>query len=92
MALVENGKHGLEEDVSEYGEADASVGLDASVALRLADRSIVDVAARNCEHLAADEDLESRQLCRAVEDISSPRTAVACTRHLIVVSRDDVAR
>ena len=89
LALVENGKHGLEKDVPEYGEANASVGLDASVALCLADRPIVNVAARNCEHLAADEHLESWQLCRAAEDISSPRTVVACTRHLIVVSGDN---
>ena len=85
--VIEDGVDGLQEDIAEDVEADASVGLDATEAGRAAggDRSVVDVFAWDGEGLAADGHVEVRWRGAAGEDVSTLRLGQAGALDLGVV-------
>lgn len=86
-AVVKDSVDGLQENITEDVEADASVGLDASEAARATgrDRGVVDVFAWNGEGLAANGHVEVWWGAAAWEGVSALRAVEAGALDLAVV-------
>lgn len=91
---VENDVLALKEDITEDGEAKASVALDTTEAggATRVDGSVVDEASGNHGVVATDGHSEVRQVGRAREDIATRRVAVPGALNLSVVGVDDRVR
>lgn len=89
-ALVEDNVHGLEEDVTEDGEANTRVRLDTAEAGRasVVGWGVVDVAAWNGEGGASDGDNKVRERGGAREDVATVRLAVGGSVDVRVVRGD----
>lgn len=88
-AAVEDDKGRLEGDVTEDGEADVAVGLDAAVAGGAGDGGVVDVGAGDDDAGAADAEGEAGQGGAAGEDVAGLAVAVRRAADLGVVGVDD---
>lgn len=89
---VEDGVLGLQEDVTEDGEAEARVALDTAVAGGAAggDGGVVDDGAGHDGIVGADGDGEVGQGGGAVEDVAAILRALLSAGDLLVVGSDDI--
>ena len=89
--VVEDDVLALEEDVAVDGEADAGVGLDATVAGAAArgDGGVVDVGAGNDGAVAADAECQAGEGGGAGEDVAAVGGRVLRARNLSVVRADE---
>lgn len=77
LCLIEDCINALEEDVSEDGEADASIRLNTTEAGAGRYWCVVDVASRHSECLASDRDTKVRQFSRARDSVATLGAIVA---------------
>jgi hypothetical protein len=88
-ARLEDDVLALKEDVTENAEADALVGLDATEASAVTDRSVVDELTRDGLLDAADGDGEVRQSSGAGEDVTTLGRRVGRSGNLSVIGADN---
>lgn len=88
-ALVKDGKDSLEEDVTEDGKTDASVALNTTETLAVADGCVVNVRAWDDKGAGADLDGEVGKGSRAGNNVTTLVVVKGSARHLAVVGSDD---
>lgn len=90
-ANIMHSKNALKENISKDTETNTSITLNSTEALpaRVVNRSVIDQATRNSEHLAADFDVEVGESGAAGEDITTLAGRVCRPGDFGVVGRDD---